>query len=101
MWHYTLAASIALARFVNVTGADREVIATKAGSGSTNVVPKYQGRFEADISNTQARLTILEVQRSDQGKYEFDLIDSSVDAGQLNHGVDLTVQCKYLVKFCF
>ena len=102
LWDYTLVASIALARFVNVTGADREVIAIKIGSPNINVVPEYQGRFEADISITQAKLTIPTVQRSDQGKYEFDLTDDRVNTGSLLHVVDLIVQRNlYLDTFCF
>ena len=94
VWDYTLGGSITVARFLNVTGGGNERIASRSGGGNTSVVDKYQDRFEADISNTQARLTILTVQRSDQGKYEFDLLDVNVD--NIKHTVEVIVQCKYM-----
>ena len=91
VWRYTLDGTLALAKFSNVTGVT--VLIGKAISlGSVNVVLGFQQRFRADVSITQAHLTILEVQRSDQGKYEFDITPSG--SGTLSHVVEVIVQSK-------
>ena len=95
VWNYTLDGTVALARFLNATGGGNEEIARQF-QGSTSVHSKYQERFRADISDTQARLTILKVQRSDQGKYNVDLTASV--SGSLRHVVEVIVQCKYSVR---
>ena len=53
----------------------------------------FQKRFRAHISDTQARLTILKVQTSDQGKYGVDIYDDFF-LDILTHMVELIVQCK-------
>lgn len=88
-WNYTIDGSIGLAQFVN---ANDERIASKFGDASVTVVPSYQERFRADISNTLAQLTILTVQRSDHGSYKFLLTSSKFD--DLKDEVELIVQCK-------
>ena len=74
VWNYTLDGTIDFAKFVNNAGAE-DVIAKNVG-GTTSVLPNFQKRFTADISVTQANITMLTVQRSDQGKYEFDVTAS-------------------------
>ena len=59
--------------------------------GSTTVETNFQERFRAHISDTQARLAILKVQTSDQGKYFF-YIHGIFDI--LTHMVELIVQSK-------
>ena len=59
--------------------------------GSTTVETNFQERFRAHISDTQARLTILKVQTSDQRKYFFLMHDVF---GGLSHMVELIVQSK-------
>ena len=91
VWRYTLDGTLTLAKFSTVT--DASVLIGKAVSvGSVNVKSSFQDRFRADASNTQAQLTILEVQRSDQGKYEFDITPSG--SGTLRHVVEVIVQSK-------
>ena len=53
----------------------------------------FQKRFRAHISGTQARLTILKVQTSDQGKYGVYIYDDFF-LDILTHMVELIVQCK-------
>ena len=65
VWNYTLDGTVALAKFWNTTGGVNDEIARQF-QGSTTVHSSYQERFRADISDTQARLTILKVQRSDR-----------------------------------
>ena len=92
VWRYTLDGTLALAKFSNVTGAG--VLIGKAVSvGSVNLELSFQDRFRAEVSNTQAQLTILAVQTSDQGKYEFDITPSG--SGTLDHVVEVIVQSKY------
>ena len=90
VWSYTLDGAIDFAKFVNNTGA-QDVIATNVG-GTTSVLPNFQKRFTADISVTQASITMLTVQRSDQGKYKFDVTASI--SGAITDVVELIVQCK-------
>lgn len=92
IWKYTLNGQLGSAQFSNVTGGGDVLIGKTFSTGSINVQSKYQERFRADISNTQARLTILTVQRSDQGQYEFELLPTG--AGKLNHVVEVIVKCK-------
>ena len=94
VWTYTLGGGIGSAEFFNVTESGSTVtIAQKFGSGNTNVAPSFQERFRADISVSQAWLTILTVQRSDQGVYRFQLSDDNF--GNLQHDVNVIVKCKW------
>lgn len=62
-------------RIANSTGGIEDDIAIREINGPTAVVGNYllQGRFLANISNTQAWLKILRVQSSDRGQYVFDM----------------------------
>lgn len=64
-----------LGRIVNSTGGIEDDIAIREINEPTAVVGNYllQGRFLANISNTQAWLKILRVQSSDRGQYVFDI----------------------------
>ena len=92
LWNYTLDGTVALAKFVNVTGGVNVEIGRRFGDSSTTVQSGFQERLRADISDTQAWLKILRVQRSDQGQYEFDL--SATFSGSLLHVAEVIVQCK-------
>ena len=93
VWTYTLGGGISSAFFLNASNPGSPVaIAQKFGSGNTNVAPSLQERFIADISVSQAWLTILTVQRSDQGVYRFQLADDNF--GNLQHDVNVIVKCK-------
>lgn len=91
VWSYTLDGTIDFAKFVNVTGGASIVIA-KNVVGTTSVLADFQHRFTATISVTEAKITMLAVQRSDQGRFEFDVTTSSNTV--LKDEVELIVQCK-------
>ena len=93
VWNYTLDGTVGQARFINNTGGANDPIAAKFGNGNTDVLTKYQERFRAEISNTRARLTILGVQRADQGIYELDITTTNIV--NLNNEMRLILQCKY------
>jgi len=89
-WSYTLDGTFVFARFSNISGSGGLIASRSVGSAT--LVPSNK-RFRADISDSQGRLTILGVQGSDEGKYEFDLTSSS---GGIEHTVEAIVQCKLL-----
>ena len=92
IWRYSFDGTIVLAKFTKmVTSSYHDVIARNY-FGTTIVVPSFQQRFTANISVTQANITMLAVQRSDQGKYEFDITTSNFETN--DHEVELIVQCK-------
>ena len=92
VWNYTLDGTVSLASFLRNTGGGIEEIARKQ-TGMTTVSPSFEGRFSANISNIQAWLKIVRVQRSDDGKYEFEL-SSSIIGNRLRHEVTVVVKCK-------
>ena len=74
MWKYNAVGSIIIATFGSITGGgvgDR--IARRVGANDIMIEAKYQDRFRANISDSQAWLKILRVQRSDEGMYDFRL----------------------------
>lgn len=90
MWKYNAVGSILFATF----GGDGNRIARRVGVNDIMVEAKYQDRFRANISDSQAWLKILRVQRSDEGLYEFRL---EPGAGETISGeLRLIVQCKCL-----
>lgn len=93
-WSYTLGGSVVLGRIVNITGGIEEDIAIREINGPTNVVGNYlpQGRFLANISETQAWLKILRVQSSDRGRYAFDM--RITGNKRLRHEVELIIHGK-------
>ena len=92
LWTYTLDGTISLAKFVNVTGGAQITIA-QHGGGSTSVALNFQKRFTADISVTQAKITMLAAQMSDdRNKFELDITTSALTG--LQDEVELIVQCK-------
>ena len=91
VWRYSLDGTIDSARFVNITGGASIMILMNI-VGTTIVVPNFQQRFTANISDTEATITMLAVKRSDQGKFEFDVTTSN--GGLLHHDVELIVPCK-------
>ena len=95
MWKYNAVGSIIVATFGNITGGgviDR--IARRVGANDIEVEAKYQDRFRANISDSQAWLKILRVQRSDEGIYNLRLEPGAGNtiSGQL----ELIVRCKCL-----
>ena len=93
MWKYN-AISFIVAKFSNVTGGGDDRIARRVGGGDIEVEAKYQDRFRANISDSQAWLKILRVQRSDEGMFEFSL--EPQQGNTLSGQVKLVVHCKFL-----
>ena len=69
-------------------------IAQRTGGGSTDIVQGFKERFLASIADSEAHLTILSVQRSDKGTYQFQA--SATNFGLLSDSVDVEVQCKFI-----
>ena len=88
MWKYNAVGSILLVTF----GGGGNRIARRGGATDIMVEAKYQDRFRANISDSQAWLKILRVQRSDEGMYDFRMEPTAGDIifGQLR----LIVHCK-------
>ena len=90
MWKYNAVGSIIVATFVGVGGR----IARRVGANDIMVEAKYQDRFRANISDSQAWLKLLRVQRSDEGMYDFRLEPG--DGSPISGQVELVVRCKCL-----
>ena len=88
MWKYNAVGAIILATF----GGGGNRIARRVGANDIMVEAKYQDRFRANISDSQAWLKILRVQRSDEGMYDFRMEPTAGDTifGHLR----LIVHCK-------
>ena len=69
-------------------------IAQRTGGGSTDVAEGFKERFLASIADSEAHLTILSVQQSDKGTYQFQA--SATNFGLLSDSVDVEVQCKFI-----
>lgn len=96
VWNYTLDGTVILASFLRNTGGGIKEIARKQ-NGMTTVIPSFQGRLSANVTNTQAWLKIVGVQRTDDGKYEFELTPSTIGK-RLQHEVTVVVKCKWIRK---
>lgn len=94
VWKYNIAGPIILARFRNITGGGNDRIVRKVGVGDTMVELEYQDRIQANITDSEAWLKILQVQRSDKGMYVFDLEPTQGDS--ILSDLELIVQCKCL-----
>ena len=92
LWTYTLGITKVLALFANVTGGTSSSIAVSAG-GDTGALPEFQKRFTAEISDTEAKITMLAVQMSDD-KNKFKLHIAINNSASLVDYVELIVQCK-------
>ena len=91
-WRYTLDGTNWLVLFRSITGGARSIIATNV-PGFTYVEANFQKRFTVDISVTQAKITMLAVQMSeDRRKFEFEIVTSN--SSDILDEVELIVQCK-------
>ena len=90
LWKYNAVGSIIFATFVGVGGR----IARRVGANDIMVEAKYQDRFRANISDSQAWLKILRVQRSDEGTYDFRLEPGA--GNTISDQLELIVHCKCL-----
>lgn len=93
-WTYSLGGTFISAAFsfVNVTSGLTVGIAQKVAGGSTDISQGFKERFLASIADSEAHLTILSVQRSDKGTYQFQA--TATNFGFLSDSVDVEVQCK-------
>ncbi|XP_068686531.1 uncharacterized protein [Montipora foliosa] len=89
-WNYTLDGTVLLAQFFNVSSSGSELIGRTFSPGTITVQSKYQERFRAQATNSRAELTILTVQRSDQGTYRINVIPTG--SGSLSDDVEVVVQ---------
>ena len=92
MWNYTLDGELGLAHIFISTGNRTESIGKTFGPGKMTIEQKYQARFRGSATITYAEITILEVQRSDQGTIQLDVTPTG--SGSLSHNVELVVQSK-------
>ena len=92
LWRYSLDGTIDFARLSKIITSSYHDVVARNLFGTTIVLPNFQQRFTADISVTQASITMLAVRRSDQGKYEYDITTSNFETK--DHEVELIVQCK-------
>ena len=81
-----------LALFFNVTGGTRILIASSTVD-YTIVDLNFQKRFTAEISDTEAKITMLAMQMSD-GRKKFELLIRTNTSASLVDYVELIVQCK-------
>ena len=85
VWNYNIGGTAIFARFLNVTGGGSDRIGILV-DGRVEVEAKYQDRFRANLSDSQAWLKILQVQRSDKG----------TSGSPISSQLDLIVHCKCL-----
>ena len=89
-WTYNIDGTFRDSRFT-VLGTG-EVIALKDGSGF-GVAPAFSGRAQAFISDSEATLTFLHVNRSDDREYRYSIQnDAFLSAASV---VYVFVRCKY------
>lgn len=95
-WTYSLGGTFISATFgfVNATSGFTVGIAQKFRSGSTDVSQGFKERFLASITDSEAHFTILSVQRSDKGTYQFQA--GATNFGSLSDAVDVEVHCKFI-----
>ena len=93
MWKYNAVGSgILVATFDHGVGGR---IARKIGANDVMVEAKYQDRFLSNVSESQAWLKILRVQRTDEGMYDFRL-EPNVGGNSISDQLELIVHCKCL-----
>ena len=87
-WTYNIDGTFRNSVFELSTG---ETIALKDGSGLT-VAPAFSGRVQVFISDSEATLTLLRVNRSDDKEYRYRIQNTAIQATQ--SVVNVFVQCK-------
>ena len=93
-WNYILNGTIGSAQYVIVKGHGSDsLIGRRFGPGCVTVQGGFQARFRANVKDTRAQLTILAVQRSDEGSYKLTILPTG--AGSISELVTLVVNCKY------
>ena len=87
-WTYNIDGTFRNSVFELSTG---ETIALKDGSGLT-VAPAFSGRVQVFISDSEATLTLLRVNRSDDKDYRYRIQNTAIQARA--SVVNIVVQCK-------
>ncbi|XP_015773062.1 PREDICTED: fibroblast growth factor receptor 3-like isoform X3 [Acropora digitifera] len=89
-WNYILNGTIGSAQYVIVKGHGSDsLIGRRFGPGCVTVQGGFQARFRANVTDTRAKLTILAVQRSDEGSYKLTILPTG--AGSISELVTLVV----------
>ena len=94
VWQYNLSAafhSVAL-RFVDSSAILTIVYKHKINLDAAVSLSVYQGRILENINATRAEITIFALQRSESGKYDIELIDTTFQP--VTDRVTVQVQCK-------
>ena len=87
-WTYSIDGTFRDSRFLSPTG---QTIALKDGGGFT-VNPKFSDRVQVSISDSEATLTLLHVNRSDDGGYQY--IIQNTNFLSASSSVNVFVRCK-------
>ena len=103
-WTYTktlrLASIFREAVFIDLSSGEKTPV-EKLLKTAPLVHPAYRPRFHVDyIQDTNASVTIVGLQRSDGGRYRFDVKTLREDINELNTLMELTMQCKRTNKGC-
>ena len=94
-----LSSSFRQAKFTDLRDGSRgKTIAEKLLNSDPFVHPPYRDRFRVDnLQDTRSSITIFALQRSDSGRYKFEvetIWKDSVKLDTLSSIVELSVQCK-------
>ena len=93
-WNYILDGTVHSAQYVIIKGHGSDsLIGQRFGPGNVTAQGGFQARFRANVTDTRAQLTILAVQRSDEGSYKLTILPTG--AGSISELVTLVVNCKY------
>ncbi|KAK2557578.1 hypothetical protein P5673_020339, partial [Acropora cervicornis] len=93
-WNYILDGTIRYAQYFIVKGHGNDLlIGQSSGPGKVTVQGGFQARFRADVTDTRAQLTILAVQRSDEGTYKLTILPTG--AGSISELVTVVVNWDY------
>ena len=93
-WTYNIDGTFRDATFTLVRTGD--TIALKDSSGLT-VAPRFSDHVQVIISDSEAALTLLHVNRSDDGDYRCAIRNTALSATQ--SVVNVVVQCKYRITY--
>ena len=93
-WSYNIDGTFRDSTFTLVrTGV---TIALKDGSGLA-VAPSFSGRVQVIISDSEATLTLLHVNRTDNGDYRYSIRNTAFRSAE--SVVNVFVQCKYKITY--
>ena len=92
-WTYNIDGTFRDSRFALGTG---DVIALKDTSGFA-VVPEFSDRVQVFISDSEASLTLLHVNRSDGRDYQYLIQNTALRSA--SSVVNVFVQCKYKITY--